>query len=96
MEYLGLDDDKIGPWSIPSPDGSSDGHFQVSVYFPKEVEVKNLRLYKLNYQGEKLESYWFSDLAEAWILGVFRYGKMLNPNREDSLGSFGGRVLFDI
>ena len=96
VEYLGLDDDKIGPWSISSPDGSRDGHFQANVYFPKEVEVKNLRLHKSNYQGEKLESYWFSDLDEAWILGVFRNGKMLNPNREDSLGSFSDWVLFDI
>lgn len=96
VEYLGLDDDKIGPWSISSPDGSSDGHFQANVYFPKEVEVKSLRLHKSNYQGEKLESYWFSDLDEAWILGVFQNGKMLNPNREDSLGSFSGWVLLDI
>ncbi len=78
MEYLGLDDDKIGPWSISSHDGQNDGHFQVRVYLPREVEVKNLRLHKSNHQGEKLESYWFSDLTEAWILGgVFRNGKCL-------------------
>ena len=96
VEYLGLDDDKIGQWSIPSHDGQNDGHFQVRVYLPREVEVKNLRLHKSNRQGEKLESYWFSDLTEAWILGVFRNGKMLNPNREDSLGGFSGWVLLDI
>ena len=96
LAYLGQDDDKIGPWSPNSPDGQNDGHFQVRVYLPREVEMKNLRLHKSNRQGEKLESYWFSDLTEAWILGVFRNGKMLNPNREDSLGGFSGWVLLDI
>jgi hypothetical protein len=96
LAYLGQDDDKIGPWSPNSPDGQNDGHFQVRVYLPREVEVKNLRLYKSNYRSEKLDSWWYTDTSGAWVLGVFQNRKLLNPNREDSLGSFSGWVLLDI
>lgn len=83
-------------WSSDSPDGQNDGHFQVRVYLPREVEVKNLRLYKSNYRSEKLDSCWYSHTSGAWVLGVFQNRKLLNPNREDSLGSFSGWVLLDI
>ena len=95
LAYLGQDDDKIGQWST-GPDGQNDGHFQVRVYLPREVEVKNLRLHKSNYLGEKLDSWWYTHTSGAWVLGVFRNGELLNPNREDSLGSYSGWVLFDI
>lgn len=81
---------------IPAAKIQYDGHFQVRVYLPREVEVRNFKLYKSNSRSEELDSWWYSESSGAWILGVFQNGRVLNPDREDTLGSFSGRVLLDI
>lgn len=96
VRYLGFVDDKVGPWDAAEPDGQNDHCFQVLVYFPSKVEVQKITLHSSNSEGVKGPSYWFSHQSDAWILGVFQDGNMLNRNRESSLGRFAGWVLFDI
>ena len=96
VRYLGVSEDKIGTWSNCSPDGGNDGHFQVLMYLPKEVGIDNIRLHRSNKEGERLDRWWYSHNSDSWVLGVFRDGEMLNPNRDEFLGRFSGWILFDI
>jgi hypothetical protein len=96
VRYLGFVEDRVGPWHTAVPDGENDASFQMLVYFPHKVEIRNIQLYASNSEGTKGSSWWHSHNTESWILGVFHDGKMLNPNREESLGVFTGWVLLEL
>lgn len=102
MRYLGRTADKVGSWEKAVPDGKNDEHIQVLVYFPTKVTIESLRLYSSTQSASRGNTWWWSDSTgqlsprRAWVLGVFHEGRMLNPNRETTLGTFQGWTLFDL
>ena len=80
LAYLGQDDDKIGPWSSANPDGQNDGHFQVRVYFPREVEVKTSGYTSLIIGAKNWTVGGIPIRLGRGFLGIPE-PKLLNPNR---------------
>lgn len=102
VKYLGRTADKVGEWEQTTPNGKNDEHIQIRAYFPENTLVENIRIWTANSDGTATSTWWWSDSTgsssprRAWVLGVYQDNKMLNPNREESLGWFRGWSLFDL
>ncbi|PKK89426.1 MAG: hypothetical protein CVV64_14180 [Candidatus Wallbacteria bacterium HGW-Wallbacteria-1] len=98
FRWIGIgSEDRVGPGTKASSDGVKDAHFQVVLNLSNPAEITELRVYVSDAAGNRGGEFWHSNsYGYAWILGVWRNGKFLNPSPGKSLGTFSGPVLFDL
>ncbi|WNC12949.1 hypothetical protein [Brevibacillus brevis] len=93
--------DKTGSAEF-KPDGTRDGHFQVSIAFSQKTVVNAIVLRSTDVFGkENYHGIWRTNrVGVGWLLGIVQGEKVITPafrpNPKDPVGTFEGTVSFDL
>jgi hypothetical protein len=93
--------DKTGSAEF-KPDGSKDGHYEVSVNFPEKTVVNAVVLRSTDVFGkENYQGIWRTNrVGVGWLLGIVHGGKVITPafrpSPNDPVGTFEGSVSFEL
>ncbi|HYO45703.1 MAG TPA: LCCL domain-containing protein [Gemmatimonadota bacterium] len=95
--WIGVDADVVSKGSEARPDGSPDGHIQLTVSFSSWQDVTHLALFSSDANGTLTGGQvWHTKESGFWILGALGNGMNLNVRHLPSLGRFNGTVTLDL
>jgi len=89
FSFQGISGDRVST-TDGNPDGVADAVFLLQLNFSGQAQVSEIRVFASDASGSKAGEYWFSKASEAWLLGVARNGRLMNPKATGNLGSFSG------
>jgi hypothetical protein len=98
LAYGGRAQDRVGPARQGTPDGTPDLHLALELDTAgRAVTVRSLGLAEIDPTGAPLKDQtWDSTRGAAWLLGVEREGKRLNPRHQPLKDPATGKVTYHL